>query len=221
MTPYTLADAETEMRAAIDSGDRERVDLAAATVDRLDQPPQIPALHSAALWYAEMGLHIFALRPLSKMPPGKCSACKETDCRGPEACGHDQCHGVKDATTDAARINAWWTKTPNANIGIACGRMVDVVDIDGLEGQRSRSEHWDSNFAKIDDDCVAKVLTPRPGGMHLYVPATGDGNGAHLFPGVDYRGLGGYVVAPPSVNEQGAYRFLGIPHLTKGATVAA
>jgi hypothetical protein len=57
--------------------------------------------------------------------------------------------------------------------------------------------------------------------MHIYVPAQGDGNSAHLFEGIDYRGAGGYVVAPPSVNEQGAYRFLGTPGLADLATAAA
>lgn len=211
MTPYTLADAEAQMRAALDSGDRDRIDAAVNLVDQFETAAAQPDMLSAALWYAETGLHVFALRPLSKMPFGKCQACKDDDCTGPDACGHDQCHGVKDATTDATRITAWWTKSPTANIGLACGHLVDVVDIDGLEGQRSRTQHWDPTFERIENDGVAKVLTPRPGGMHIYVPATGDGNGAHLFPGIDYRGVGGYVVAPPSSNEQGTYRFLGTP----------
>ena len=56
---------------------------------------------------------------------------------------------------------------------------------------------------------IAKVSTPRPGGMHLFVPAReGMGNKAHLLPGIDYRGLGGYVVGAPSVTDQGMYTFL-------------
>jgi hypothetical protein len=45
--------------------------------------------------------------------------------------------------------------------------------------------------------------------MHLYVPANpAVGNGAGLLPNVDYRGAGGYVVAPPSRTDVGSYRWL-------------
>jgi hypothetical protein len=70
-----------------------------------------------------------------------------------------------------------------------------------------RRELWSAS-----PGCVAKVLTPRRPGMHLYVPAQGRGNKAAMYPGVDYRGQGGYVVAPPSVTDVGAYRFLGTPN---------
>jgi hypothetical protein len=191
--PYTPDDAEAAMRAALDSGDAERIAVAATRVDAFDVAPVLPSLLSSALWYASVGLRVFPLSPRSKIPL-KGSA------------------GCKDATTDEATIRAWWEVTPDANIGIATGHLVDVVDIDGLEGQRSRARMWEETFAQIDADSLAKILTPRAGGMHIFVPATGDGNKAGICPGVDYRGAGGYVVAPPSVTDQGSYRFLGMPN---------
>jgi Bifunctional DNA primase/polymerase, N-terminal len=44
-------------------------------------------------------------------------------------------HGVKDATTNRARILAWWTRHPHANIGLATGHAFDVLDIDGPTGE--------------------------------------------------------------------------------------
>lgn len=220
MTPYTMEDAEAEMRAALDSGDRERIDAAASLVDRLEVLPVAPTLHSAALWYVSIGLPTFPLIPGRKGPTKKCDECSSAkpECMDPKLCGHDLCHGFKDASIDPADINRWWTDGPQANIGIATGHGFDAVDIDGLEGQTYRAQHWDDLFGNIDADCIAKVLTPRPGGMHIYVPVTGDRNDTSIVPGVDYRGLGGYVVAPPSViapgskDHPGAYRFLGVPN---------
>lgn len=226
MTPYNMDDAEAEARAAIDSGDLDRIAAATSTVDALDKPKPAATLHQAALWYASLGIPVFPLQPGRKAPLGSCETCKDGKCPGPETCGHDLCHGLKDATTDATRINQWWLKNPQRNIGIATGHAFDAVDVDGPEGQRSRATHWDAIFADIDRDCVAKVLTPRPGGMHIYVPPTGDGNSTEIVSKVDYRGMGGYVLAPPSViapggkDHPGTYRFLGTPSLT-AAEVAA
>jgi hypothetical protein len=67
-------------------------------------------------------------------------------------------------------------------------------------------------------DVVAVVTTPRPGGIHLWVPtAAGKGNKQGVRPGIDYRGLGGYVLVPPSLLDHrpdqhpGTYRFLRPP----------
>lgn len=187
---------EAELRAALDDGDPQRIDAAeTAYLRAIDDGNTSPSLPASALWYAQHGLRVFPLTPGSKIPR-----------RGSRGC--------KDATTNPATIRAWWDAEPAANIGIATGGPYDVVDIDGPQGQRTRATHWDDTFATIDADCVGKVLTPRPGGMHLYVPATGDGNRAAIFPGIDYRGAGGYVVAPPSrLDNSGLYRWLGTPTL--------
>lgn len=195
MKPYTLADAEADFTAACASGDLARIDAASAEVDRFDQPKPPPSLLAAALWYAEQGLRVFPLQPGRKAPLKKCVPCDEGDCPGPEACGHELCHGCKDATLDPDLIRKWWDDGPNRNLGIATGDLVDVIDVDGPAGVKSWAEFLD-DLPPI----VGRVSTPRPGGNHLYVAATpGRGNKAGLLPSVDYRGAGGYVVVPPSV----------------------
>lgn len=226
MKPYSIDDAEHELRTAIDHNDTATIHRLEPVIDQLELQQRRPevTLHAAALWYAEHGIHVFPLQPGRKMPLAKCDRCKARGCPGPAECGHDLCHGLLDATTDLERINTWWTDAPRRNIGIATGHEFDVVDIDGLPGQQSRTAHWDPTFAKIDDDAIAKVLTPRPGGMHIWVPPTGDGNAAGIVPGVDYRGTGGYVLAPPSVilpggkDTPGTYRFLGTPRIAAATT---
>jgi hypothetical protein len=186
VNPFTIDDAEIELRDALDRGDAAAITRLEKVIDDLDVKREVPALHSAALWYAEQGLHVFPLTPFTKIPMKGTGGCL-------------------DATNDVDMVNAWWNGNPRANIGIATGHMVDVVDIDGLLGQRTRANNW-AAFDALD--VIGKVSTPRPGGMHLYVPATGRGNKAGLMPGIDYRGVGGYVVAPPSTNEQGRYLWL-------------
>lgn len=185
MKPYTVDDAALDYEAALTSEDAEAIALAGAALTALDVPPVLPSLHSAALWYAQHGLHVFRLQPGTKVPFKFSRGCKE-------------------ATTDAGQIDTWWTESPDANIGIATGHLVDVIDVDGFEGVCS--------YVKIIEELpqvYGKVSTPRPGGMHLYVAAVpGRGNRAGVLPHVDYRGLGGYVVAPPSVNEQGRYEWI-------------
>jgi hypothetical protein len=38
---------------------------------------------------------------------------------------------LREATTNRARVLAWWTRHPQANIGLACGQLFDVLDLDG------------------------------------------------------------------------------------------
>lgn len=188
-------EAEAAFQAALHGGSVEEVMRLAALIDELSPKRTTPNLIGAALWFAERGIPVFPLRINGKVPM-------------------PHSRGFKDASTDREQITAWWVRSyPGANIGLATGHRFDVIDIDGLLGQTSRMEHWETIFAKVDADAIAKVLTPRPGGMHIYVPVTGDGNKQGILPGIDVRGMGGYVVAPPSVREDGQYRFLGTPAL--------
>jgi hypothetical protein len=147
-----------------------------AQMEELDTRP--PRLLDAALRYAQWGWPVFPLKPCTKQPATR--------------------NGFKDATTDPDRIRAWWERHPDSNIGLPTGLAFDVIDIDVPEGPASYSQNGD-----LVPDTHGQVATSS-GGLHLYIEPTGDGNRAGIMPGVDYRGVGGYVVAPPStLGERG------------------
>jgi hypothetical protein len=170
---------------AVAANDGETLDRIAAQLDaqdeqrraRLERPE---ALAEAAGWYAAHGIAVFPLRPGSKVPL--------------------TINGFKAATTDSEQVARWWQRTPAANVGLPTGLTFDVIDVDGPAGVVAIAPFVE----EIRRDALGLVSTPRPGGLHYYVPPVGDrGNRAGLLPDVDYRGTGGYVVAPPSVNAEG------------------
>lgn len=170
-----MDDLEDHIRQAIANDDWATATRLGDQLDRRHRRTA-PTLAGSALWYAARGHKVFPLRPGSKKP-------------------HPGTHGCLDATTDADQIRRWWQATPEANIGLATGHTVDVIDIDGPAGVRSKLDHDDL----FDMPFLGLANTPRPGGTHIYVPAAdGMGNKTGLLPGIDYRGEGGYVVAPPS-----------------------
>ena len=61
---------------------------------------------ATALRYASQGAPVFPVAPRSKFP--LISAANDA-------------YGLHDATTDAARIQAWWTADPTANIDLRTG----------------------------------------------------------------------------------------------------
>jgi len=84
-------------------------------------------------------------------------------------------------------------------LGIVCGSIsgISVIDIDTEEGKQTIAANIPTDFA------APTVYTPR-GGYHLYCRyVDGIRNKAKLLNGIDIRGEGGYVVAPPSINEEG------------------
>lgn len=154
--------------------------------ERLTAPD---ALATAAAWYGRAGIAVFPLQVGAKNPATK--------------------HGLKDATADADQIAAWWADMPQANIGIRTGLRFDVLDVDPPDGWASLGKLRGSG---IVTGTIGYALTPR-GGAHLYVPVTGRGNRAGFLPGLDWRGDGGYVVAPPSVCPTGRWQWVPEAHL--------
>ena len=183
---------------AVELGDLE---LVAHYGDQLEEPgiaaagwvERPEALLLSALDYARrLRLLVLPLRPGAKTPlGGKC-------------CGRTHENGSLTATGDPTVIARWWREHPTANVGIATGHRVDVIDQDGPEGAVSwarigRANAWPAVLG------VALTVRPEGAGVHRYVAATGDGNGAKIAPGIDYRGRSGYVVAPPSIIEGRRY----------------
>ena len=66
-------------------------------------------------------------------------SCRDPGCgqAGKHPLGSLVPHGVKDATCNRARVLAWWTRHPQANIGLATGHLFDVLDVDGPAGAQA------------------------------------------------------------------------------------
>lgn len=89
----------------------------------------------------------------------------------------------------------WWTQNPEAQIGIVTGSIsnLTVVDIES-----------DGDFELLKD----QTFTVETGGKgrHLYFKYEKEfKNAVRIFPSVDVRSEGGYVVAPGSKTSKGGY----------------
>jgi len=152
-----------------------------------DPAPIQDRMLNAALWYADLGYPVFPCTPGRKKPP-------LTE------------HGLLDATTDSEQIERWWTQHPSANVAIRTDGLL-VVDIDGA----------DNPWLADDPDRLEELanaptsLTPRGGRQHVFRQPEGKhwrNSASQLALHVDIRADGGYIVAPPSVTNGGAYRWL-------------
>jgi Bifunctional DNA primase/polymerase, N-terminal len=160
----------------------------------------------AALQLAERGKPIFPLKVGGKTPAIPRAHPPEHPCRG--ECGRDG-HGFYDATTDPDRLRAWGHRWPDANIGLATGRPsgLFVLDVDPAhDGMRTLAKM----IATGGDGLDTLEVETGSGGVHLYLamPEVDLTNSnaaikARYGPGVDCRGSGGYVVAPPSIHPSG------------------
>ena len=139
-------------------------------------------MQDAALALAHHGLPVFPCAPRDKVPA----------IRG----------GFYSATTNPETIKRQW-RIPDRNIGIPTGASSGfwVLDIDGDEGA-----------ASLDDlQCMYGSLPATRetitggGGRHLLFKYTApvQNTVSRIAPGIDTRGDGGYIVAPPSIHPNG------------------
>lgn len=140
------------------------------------------AFGEAAARLTSLGLPVFRLRACDKRPmrPG----------------------WQQEASTDPGMVRKLWRETPCANVGLACGPACWVLDVDGDEGQDALVE------LEVRHDRLPATPTSLTGsgGLHLlFAPSPRIRNSARrLGAGLDTRGAGGYVVAPPSVHPSGS-----------------
>lgn len=97
-------------------------------------------------------------------------------------------------------VRIWWSKWPNANIGMATGALsgVLVLDADGTEARKSCLQN-----GGLDE--TPTVWTGKIGGAHFHLAYPGGDirNFARKLPGTDMRAEGGYVLLPPSLHASG------------------
>jgi hypothetical protein len=156
--------------------------------------PALPAtelLLDAALDYAARGWQVFPA------PPGTKKGYKKAEDQGGRRWG---------CTANPQEIAADWARWPHANVGIACGPAsgLFVVEADTIEGHGVDGV---GNLAALIAQRgslppTIEALSPS-GSRHLYF-AWPDGHDVRnsegrIAPGIDVRGEGGVVIAPPSV----------------------
>lgn len=140
------------------------------------------SLGASAAAFARCGVPVFPCEPNGKRPlvPG----------------------GFHAASTDAEQVAGWWTRTPTANIGVPTGAAsgIVVVDVD-VHGRANGFEALDrARRAGLLVGWGATVRTPS-GGLHVYypsMPGVEQRSWQAARAGIDFRGDGGYAIAPPS-----------------------
>jgi hypothetical protein len=138
----------------------------------------VNALRDNAVRYGRSGWPVFPCHPGAKEPMTK--------------------HGVHDAETDPGLIGRWWGRHPNANIAIATGTPgPTVLDVDIAYGKPGYKSLNAAIRAGLVPPPMASVRTPS-GGSHLYYQGDEQRNASLARRGLDLRGRGGYVIAPPS-----------------------
>lgn len=142
-----------------------------------------PLLRAALAYAARLQWPVFPLRPRDKIPITK--------------------HGFLDATLDEKIIREWWKKWPNANIGVPTGIKFWVLDIDPRHGgDDSRAALVLKHSALAD---TIRQMTGGGGSHYLYEMPDQQKLGCHeaVWPGIDVKAEGGYIVVHPSIHPNG------------------
>ena len=115
------------------------------------------------------------------------------------------------ATTDEAQIRAWWTKWPEANIGVPCGPEPGLVllDIDSESAKNEIEAYADKHSITTAKDDLSTTTAKTGNGWHLIFGWTDEceqlSNIVGVVEGLDIRTDGGQFVAPPSHHPSGIY----------------
>jgi hypothetical protein len=183
------------------------------------------ALRDAALSYASRGIPVLPLhypitrphgRPVSSGQlerPGWLTGCSCGDPGCGQVAKHPLAalvpHGLTEATCNRARVLAWWTRFPQANIGLACGQLFDVLDLDGPQAVAALRTFADRHGLELPAGGPVARTGRTQAGWHYYLAPAGLARRSGMLERVDYQGRGAYVVAPPSRHATGhPYRWV-------------
>jgi Bifunctional DNA primase/polymerase, N-terminal/AAA domain/Primase C terminal 1 (PriCT-1) len=143
---------------------------------------------TAALRYAHLGLSVIPLRSKGKIPIFQ--------------------EWQKVATCEENQVTRWFQQNPESNVGIATGPKSNcfVLDVDIAKGGQ---DSFDTLLAKHGQFPDTWQQITGSGGFHLFFryPNFRVSNANDLMPGIDIRGDGGQVVAPPSIHPTTGKRY--------------
>ncbi len=105
-----------------------------------------------------------------------------------------------------AEIGSWYRAWPDAGVGVVTGAVsgLVVLDVDPAHGGQASLGRWEGAHGPLP--ATLEVETGG-GGRHFYFRHPGGvvRNRVALAPGIDLRGDGGMVVAPPSRHPSGRF----------------
>ncbi len=159
-------------------------------------------MRNIALAYAARGWRVLPLHAVS----GAGCSCGDPACPPKNRGKHPRLwNGARGASAEAAAVRSWWGRWPDASVGIATGpagdRHLVVLDVDGPAGEETL-DALECRHGELP--ATREAVTGRDGGRHLYLSHGGLVHlGCRAFRGLDIKGAGGYVVAPPSVHASG------------------
>jgi hypothetical protein len=140
---------------------------------------------AAALEYLSRGWSVIPVRELAKRPavPWK---------------------GYQEACVSEQTLRDWFRRTPDYNVGIVTGALsgLVVLDVDPRHGGKESLRKLEREHGPLPSTVES---TTGGGGRHVYFAHPGGmvRNRTNIEPGIDLRGDGGCIVAPPSVHPSG------------------
>lgn len=135
-----------------------------------------PYALKAALGYEERGFSVVPIREREKFPIVNWRQWQKT-------------------RATPTQIRMWWKQFPTAGVGIITGEISNLVVIDIDPGKGGTDDGMPPTGMRV---------TTGSGGTHLYYPLPEGGCGTWVgTKGVDVRGEGGLVVAPPTIHKCG------------------
>ena len=146
-----------------------------------------PACLRAALGYLERGWSVVPIRRGTKQPPIRWEP-------------------YQRARPAEETVRGWYARWPDAGVGIVTGTVsgLVVLDVDPANGGAESQRELEARHGALP--ATVEVRTGG-GGWHLYFAQPEEGpavrSDAALAPGIDVRGAGGLVVAPPSLHASG------------------
>ena len=158
--------------------------------------PSSGVLIKAAMDYGRLGWSVVPVEPRGKVSPIRWQVFQHRQPTMPE-------------------IGDWFSRWPGANLAVVTGVVSDLVvlDLDPRRGAEASLARLTREHCPLPETVEAMT---GGGGRHLYFGHPGGmaRDRVGLAPGVDLRGDGAYVVAPPSVHASGeSYRWTRSPEV--------
>lgn len=168
-----------------------------------------------ALHYARLGMKVLPLHSPVQSGDGMVCSCGKAKCTSPgkHPVGRLAPNGLKDGTVDESLIWRWFSQ-PDLNIGIVTGAASNIVvlDIDPRHDGDETLAALEKSYSPLPQ--TWRFLTGG-GGEHIIFRHPGGivpNSAGKIGPGIDVRGDGGYIVAPPSRHISGRPYAISVDH---------